>query len=237
MKNNKKVVWALYDDGNCSYKKAIEKYFDGQYLVYCVGINEPPFEDTENYKYRQIDLSVMNSKLIKQLSKLPQPDIVLASPPCESWSGADYLKIWKAKVVELNDYAYYEQWNHKREPLNTFFKKQQSRLLGESTQIGLITIIRHFKPSKWVIENPAGSKCWAYQEHFLKFNGILNKTYYNNWNEEFSSKPTIFKSNVNLQLKCERMKSNIRWENIIGYDNRSKVPLELIKEILEKLGE
>ena len=235
--NNKKVVWALYDDGNCSYKKAIEKYFDGQYLVYCVGINEPPFEDTENYKYRQIDLSAMNSKLIKQLSKLPQPDIVLASPPCESWSGADYLKIWKAKVIELNDYAYYEQWNHKREPLTTFFKKQQSRLLGESTQIGLITIIRHFKPSKWVIENPAGSKCWTYQEQFLKFNGIINKTYYNNWNEEFSSKPTIFKSNVNLNLKCERMKSNIRWESIIGYDNRSKVPLELIKEILKKLGE
>ena len=110
-------------------------------------------------------------------------------------------------------------------------------MLGEATQIGLITIIRHFKPIKWVIENPASSKCWTYQETFLKFNGIINKTYYNNWNEEFSLKPTIFKSNVNLNLKCERLKSQIKWESITGYDNRSKVPLELIKEIITKLGE
>ena len=137
----------------------------------------------------------------------------------------------------MNDYSYYESWKHKREPLTAFFKKQQTRILGESTQIGLITIIRHFKPNKWVIENPASSKSWMYQEQFLKFNGIINKTYYNNWNEEFSSKPTIFKSNVDLKLKCERIKSNILLENTSGYNNRSKVPLELIKEILINLGE
>lgn len=48
---NKIIIWALFDDGNCSYKKAIEQYFPDRYEIYSIGINDLTFEN-----YRKINL-------------------------------------------------------------------------------------------------------------------------------------------------------------------------------------
>ena len=236
----KKVVWALYDDGNCSYKKAIEKYFDGQYLVYCVGINKAPFEDTENYKYRQIDLSAMNSKLIKQLNKLPQPDIILSSPPCESWSGADcdgkmfngFNSIGNWIVKNKN---FYDAYNKKCNPVKRryFIQKEKGRIIGENTIGATIDIINHYPNAIWVIENPATSKTWIYQEKHWCFSGIINKTYYSSYDSSFSAKPTIFKSKIKLNLKSEKESvGNNRHMAYGSYDKRSAIPKQLIVDII-----
>jgi len=85
MSKRKQVVWALFDDGNCSYKKAIEKFFNNEFIVYCFGINKRPFKDKQNYKYIELNLSITNiDKILSELNKLPKPDIIMASPPCES---------------------------------------------------------------------------------------------------------------------------------------------------------
>ena len=238
----KKVVWALYDDGNCSYKKAIEKYFDGQYLVYCVGINEPPFEDTENYKYRQIDLSVINSKLIKQLSKLPQPDIVLASPPCESWSIADcsgsmFKSIDDKGNWKVNNAKYYEDYLKKCSPVKRryFYQKEQSRILGEATIGATIKIIKYFNPKIWIIENPQSSKTWTYQKYHWNFLGNENLAYYSSYDNNFSKKPTIFKSNFKFNLKTTKTQSNKDHMAKGSYSKRSSIPSLLIKDIFDQL--
>ena len=242
MENNKKVVWALYDDGNCSYKKAIEKYFDGQYLVYCVGINKPPFEDTENYKYRQIDLSAINSKLIKQLSKLPQPDIVLASPPCESWSIADcsgsmFKSIDDKGNWKVNNAKYYEDYLKKCSPVKRryFYQKEQSRILGEATIGATIKIIKYFNPKIWIIENPQSSKTWTYQKYHWNFLGNENLAYYSSYDNNFSKKPTIFKSNFKLNLKTTKTQSNKDHIAKGSYLKRSSIPSLLIKDIFDQL--
>ncbi|MDD1359831.1 hypothetical protein PT305_00480 [Metamycoplasma hyosynoviae] len=87
--SNQLVVWALYDDANSSYKKAIAQINNSnnsKIEVHSIGINDVKFEESNLYFYHRIDLSLMNFNLIKDLSSLPKPDIILASPPCESWS-------------------------------------------------------------------------------------------------------------------------------------------------------
>lgn len=232
-----KVIWALYDDGNCSYKKAIEKCFDGKYQVYCIGINEPPFESNNIYIYKQIDLSIFNDKLIEQLSELPKPDFILASPPCESWSIADTIKTWYVD----NDKMYitpkidYDNTNNSLPPLckRDFYKKQKTRLLGEATILATIKIIEYFKPTYWVIENPATSKSWLYQKNIINFYGEEEIAYYCAYDPNYSMKPTIFKSNLQLSLKKQHIDNDIKLG--CGYDIRSKIPIELIKDIITQL--
>ena len=239
---NKKVVWALYDDGNCSYKKAIEKYFDGQYLVYCVGINKAPFEDTENYKYRQIDLSVLNIKLIKQLSKLPQPDIILASPPCESWSTADCNGRMFKSIDDKGNWIvknknFYDEYNKKCNSVKRryFIQKEKSRILGEATIGATIEIIKYFNPKIWIIENPQSSKTWTYQKYHWNFLGNENLAYYSSYDSDFSKKPTIFKSNFKLNLKTTKTQSNKDHMAKGSYSKRSSIPSLLIKDIFDQL--
>jgi hypothetical protein len=78
------VIWALYDDAKSSYKNAITKFFCNKYQIHSIGINDVYFKKSLNYFYHKIDLSLNNYNLINQLKKLPKPAIILASPPCES---------------------------------------------------------------------------------------------------------------------------------------------------------
>ena len=227
------VVWALFDDGNRSYWKAIKKYFP-EINVISVGINELNEAD-----YKRIDLSIFNDKLIKQLSKLPTPDIILASPPCESWATtANPIRTYKINSLLLNNFNHYKEQNdkHKLHSKRNFYKQQRTRLLGEATQLGLNLILRTFNPKIWIIENPATSRCWLYQQEFLNWEGIMNKTYYNCYGTN-NKKPTIFKSNMILRLKQENKPSTINMNRINGYDLRSVIPELLIKDIIEQCKE
>jgi len=241
--NKKIVIWALYDDADSSYKNAIKNHFDGIFEVHSVGINNVTFLEKENYFYHLIDLSLNNFNLIKQLTKeLPKPDVILASPPCESWSGADCAgKMFRSiqsdgHWIVMNS-RYYDEYNKKAHPVKRrfFSQKERGRILGESTIGATIEIIRHFNPTVWIIENPQTSKSWDFQEHHWDFNGIENLTFYSSYNSNFSPKPTIFKSNLKFELKKEKNKGNNDHMARGSYSKRSSIPLELIKEILNQV--
>ena len=90
---SKLIVWALFDSGNGCYKQAVDKYFSDKIEIYSVGI------DIENKNDHFLHLNLADyselfgkSELFDRLDMLPKPDIVLASPPCESWSTASGMR-------------------------------------------------------------------------------------------------------------------------------------------------
>jgi site-specific DNA-cytosine methylase len=94
-----------------------------------------------------------NFNLINQLKELPHPDIILASPPCESWSGADcggkmFRSIDAHGNWKVMNSKYYDEYNKKCHPVKRryFIQKERGRLLGEATIAGTIEIIKYFKP-------------------------------------------------------------------------------------------
>jgi hypothetical protein len=228
------VVWALYDDAKSCYKQAFDKYFSKQYVVHCVGINDLHFKN-----YHRIDLSIMNNNLIKQLSALPKPDFILASPPCESWSGADCGgRIWDSDM-HLRNRKYYDEYNKKCHKVKRrdYYQKTSSMLLGIATITATVKIIEYFKPKHWVIENPQTSKTWFWQNKHLCFRGFENLTYYSSYNKKFSPKPTIFKSDIPLKLKKIKMPGNKEHMLKSNYSLRSSIPLSLIKDVISSMTE
>lgn len=238
------TIWALYDDAESSYKKGIKEHFDGQFNVHSIGINDKHFDEKKNYSYHRIDLSLNNFNLIEELKKLPKPDIILASPPCESWSGADcdgrmFRSIDNKGNWVVKNREYYENYNKKCHPVKRryFLQKEQSRIIGESTIGATVHIIEHFKPKYWVIENPLTSKTWAFQINHWNFSkdAIMNKTYYSSYDQSFSSKPTIFKSNLKLDLKNKKIFGNKDHMARGSYSKRSAIPSGLVKELVGQI--
>src|SRR5699024_137218 len=87
------IVWALFDSGNGSYTKVVEKYFRDEIEIYPIGM------DIENKNNHFINLDLADygclfgdNKMYDTLDKLPKPDLIIASPPCESWSVASAMR-------------------------------------------------------------------------------------------------------------------------------------------------
>lgn len=233
-----KIIFALFDDGKRSYFNALNN--NPTYKVISIGINR---KHQENDNYRIIDLRISNDKLFEELNKLPTPDIILASPPCESWSQADNpCNIWNKiskNYVEIKNKDFFDDWNTKQTNhfrKRNFFKKEAKRIIGEDTIAATLAIIEHYKPKMWVIENPLTSKMWQWIENHLNIKGFKNIAHYNAYNEAFTKKPTNFFSNKKLNLKKSTLKSK-KLSDICGYEKRSSIPEELIKDIVKQLEE
>ncbi|QJR44252.1 DNA methyltransferase [Mycoplasma miroungirhinis] len=244
IQKEKLIVWALYDDAESSYKNSIKDFNNKtqpyQLEVHSIGINDIEFKKNKLYHYHRIDLSITNFDLFQQLNLLPKPDIILASPPCESWSSADCDgRMFRGLDSEGNwivkNFAYYDEYNKRSHPVKRryFNQKERSRLMGEGTIGATIMIIKHFNPKVWVIENPKTSKSWDFQEKHWAFEGFMNLTYYASYDDNFSLKPTIFKSNIELNLKTNKpYKTNSNHMAKGSYSKRSSIPLNLIKDIV-----
>lgn len=243
----KMVVWSLFDSGNGSYFKVLK---DMQNIEnFSIGLDI----ENKNDHFINLDLSDYSfifgkDLLIEELEKLPKPDLIIASPPCESWSVASAMSggnaCWKQEKVdslfapqtplsrytvrEYNDYTRYQ------------FKPDRSlvkRINGELTIFNTIKIIKHFKPKYYVIENPAYGRIWEYIEKILGFDiPYENLTYYSSYNYPIS-KPTKFGSNVELNLKKERAANSIKFSELGGYNNRSNIPESLVRDIFEQMIE
>lgn len=173
---------------------------------------------------------------------LPKPDIILASPPCESWSGADCDGKMFRKIDENNNWIvmnkkHYDKYNMDCHPVKKryFVQKETGRIIGEATIGATIHIIQTFKPKVWVIENPQTSKIWDFQENHWNFVGNKNITYYSSYDNSYSLKPTIFKSNLIFRLKNKRTKGNKDHMAKGSYSKRSSIPSELIKDLIEQI--
>lgn len=256
----KKIIWALFDSGNGCYKKTVDNYFKNKFEIYSIGI------DIENKNDHFINLNLANyndlfgdTELFDELDKLPKPDIILASPPCESWSVASAMKDGNASwYTETHENLFGEmkqsnqftirtkeqiEENNKKTTFKKFWWKAFfSRINGELCTFNTTRIIDRYDPKIWVIENPQSSKIFDYMEKIHGFKGIRNVAHYSAYNENFSKKPTTFYSNEDFILKKTKEKAKVVMLGgkdsdrlcIKGYNERSNIPQELIKDILDK---
>lgn len=258
----KVVIWALFDSGNGCYKQAVKQYFEERFEIYSVGI------DIENKNSDFISLNLANNgelfgddSLFERLDELPKPKIILASPPCESWSNATNTRdgsiYWKRPLVRnlfgesrTDDFALVTKKEFYKKTLNWVSSPNYTRVIfsrvnGELCALNTMRIIKRYHPKIFVIENPATSKLWRYYREVLNFNAKKNVVCYNDYDPHFSQKPTCFYSNIDLNLKVPQYrkgdytiggskKARERHQTLIsGYNKRSNIPLLLIKDILE----
>lgn len=240
------IVWALFDSGNGCYAQAAKKFPDIE--LYSVGL------DIENKHDHFIPLNLAdysrlfgNTTLFDTLDELPKPDVILASPPCESWSVASAMKggnaSWKQEQGDglfepqiplsrftVRDYEDYSGYQFKPE------KSLINRINGELCTFNTIQIIKRYQPRIYVIENPASSRMWEYIERVLGFYiPFDNLTYYNNYDYPIS-KATKFKSNIQLDLKKQKIRNDVKFNEFSrNYNERSNIPLKLVATIFEQL--
>ncbi|WP_208605816.1 DNA methyltransferase [Rodentibacter genomosp. 1] len=238
MAKKKIIVWALFDSGNGCYTQAAKAF--PQMQIYPIGIDIK----RKNQHFISLNLGDYsrlfgNHTLFKTLDRLPKPDVILASPPCESWSLASGMKngnaCWRQikptpshfRIRKRADYTK-ARFNYDRSFLN--------RINGELCIYNTIEIIKRYQPKIYIIENPAFGRIWDYIEHILGF-GIPfdNLTYYSDYGY-IVKKPTKFKSNISLRLSRQGFPSKVTWEMFRGdYNERSNIPLALLKEIYPQI--
>lgn len=251
-KNNKIVIWALFDSGNGCYKKGMyelkkEKGIEAE--IFSVGI------DIENKnKHNFINLNLADNgqlfgddKIFNELDKLPKPDLIIASPPCESWSVASGMKngnaCWKQEKIEDCSFAHQTELSrftvrNNREYEKYKFKYEKSfrkRINGELCIFNTIQIIKKYKPTFYIIENPAYGRIWDYITEVIGFElEYKNFVRYSNYDYPLQ-KPTRFSGNIELSLDNKKTKGTIPFNKFSkSYNDRSNIPLKLVKEIFEK---
>ena len=195
--SSKMVVWALFDSGNGCYSKGVKELNENKKTdieIYPIGI------DIENKNDHFINLNLADygrlfgdNTLFDELDKLPRPDLIIASPPCESWSNASAMAngnaCWKQEDLSdslflpqtepskftVREYTDYERYQFK--PLKSLIK----RINGELTALNTIEIIKRYRPRFYIIENPAYGRIWEYIDKILGFYiEYDNLTHHNN---------------------------------------------------------
>lgn len=239
------IVWGLFDSGNGSYFKAAQK-MEGIEL-YSVGV------DIENKNDHFINLDLADyshiftgeNNIIRTLDKLPKPDLIIASPPCESWSNASSMwggnACWKQErgdslfepQVPLSKFTIRDYQDYEIDGRGMKAEKQLlTRINGELCIFNTVQIIKHYQPEAYIIENPAYGRIWEYVDKVLGFKiPHDNLTYYNNYDYPIQ-KPTKFKSNIDLKLDDTVTKAEVNWEKFgKGYNERSNIPGKLVETI------
>ena len=231
----KKVIWSLFD----SETAITQELNSNEYIVYSIGL---PSSSAITDNFISMDLS--RKSCLKKLEKLPKPDIIFASPPCESWVNVNIgnVRFFKRNFNEHNLY-----WQKNFKPNNYAIHHRELRLLGQKTAYFTAEIIKKFNPDFWCIENGRSSLLFKYLSIFHKLNGNQNKTYYSSYdNINFSQKPTTFYSNKKISLRKNTVKSNKRITDSAKYNERtikyffrtksyaerSSVPIQLYQDIL-----
>lgn len=232
----KKIIWSLFDSETAITKKLESE----KYKVFTIGLAS---DSSMTNDFINIDLS--KKRCIKKLSKLPKPDIIFASPPCETWVN---VSVGSVRLFDRNYKEYNLYWQKNFKP-NDFTKEHRNRrLMGQKTAYWTAKIIKGFNPDLWVVENGASSLIFEYLYNYHALKGHQNRCRYSAYcNREFSEKPTIFYSNRQMMLKNNKVKSNKRisanaksnpkiipgYVQVTTYAERSKVPLEVYQDILK----
>ncbi|MCB2860616.1 DNA methyltransferase [Streptococcus suis] len=248
------TVWALFDSGNGSYTKGaakLKRSGGANIDIYPIGI------DIENKNNHFINLNLADygrlfgdNTLFDTLDKLPKPDLIIASPPCESWSNASAMNEGNAcwKQEDLSDSLFVPQReasmftirnksDYEQAYINYQYDRQfMKRVNGELCAFNTVEIIKRYNPRYFIIENPASGRLWKYIEDVMGFKlPYLNITRYNNYDYPLQ-KSTKFASNINLDLKNEIIKQEIEWGHFSkSYNERSNIPQKLVIEIFSKV--
>lgn len=230
----RKTIWSLFD----SETAITQKLNSDEYIVYSIGL---PSSSAITDNFIKIDLS--RKSCLKKLEKLPTPDIIFASPPCESWVD---VNIGNVRFYERNYNEHNLYWQRNFKPNNYATHHRKLRLLGQKTAYFTAEIIKKFNPGLWCIENGSSSLIFKYLYKYHNLKGNQNKTYYSSYdNINFGRKPTTIYSNLKMNLRDDFKKSNIATtDHLIGskrgtkevrmdYATRSAVPIQLYHHILD----
>lgn len=254
---NKFIVWALFDSETGDYTSAAQKYFADTIEIYGVGISHYGKDTPRYFNCNLADFSELfgGKPLYKKLlERLPKPDIIVASPPCESWSHATSIANgnihWKRyasklfperKVFQLQDVDA-ESGFVKNGGIKTFYCRANGELCHQNTW----EIIKKVKPQVFMVENP-DNYSWEYIQQYVA-GGVpkmhLNRLVYSAYDpKHFSPKSEIFASNIKLNLRKTFVQKNgnciisSKDENgFIGqnYSTRSKIPELAIKDFFDQ---
>ena len=257
MANRKLVCWALFDSETGDYMSTVRHYFKDQIDIYGVGLSHYG-KDTRNYlNFNLADFSELfgGKNIGKQLlERLPAPDIIVASPPCESWSHMTSINNgnihWKRyasklypenKIFQLQDVDVSTGFV-KNNGIKTFYTRVNGELCHQNTW----EIIKVCKPKVFMVENP-DNYSWEYIHKYIA--GGIPKVYLNNLvysayePERFSPKKEIFGSNIKLKLKDygiyrngNSIKRELDKNGFISkdYSTRSKIPELALKDFFEQ---
>lgn len=194
----KKVIWSLFD----SETAITQQLNSDEYIVYSIGL---PSSSAVTDNFIKIDLS--KRSCLTKLYKLPKPDIIFASPPCETWVT---LNIGNVKFFQRNYNEHNLYWQKNFKGNNYMIKHRALRLFGQKTAYFTAEIIKKFKPKLWCIENGSSSLIFKYINNYHKLQGNQNKTYYSSYdNINFGLKPTTIYSNLKMNLRKDFKQSNI----------------------------
>lgn len=177
----KLICWALFDSETGDYTSTVHKFFEDKIDVYGVGISHYG-KNTDHYL--NFDLSDFTElfggeNIGKKLLKvLPKPDIIVASPPCESWSHMTSINNgnihWKRyasklfpenKVFQLQDVDVQTGFV-KNNGIKTFYTRVNGELCHQNTW----EIIKVTKPKVFMVENP-DNYSWEYIQKYVAGGG------------------------------------------------------------------
>lgn len=247
----KMIVWALFDSGNGSYTKGVNhlNHLGKTNIdIYPIGIDI----EKKNNHFIQLNLADYSrlfgdTTLFETLDRLPSPDLIIASPPCESWSNASAMKdgnaCWKrndvsdslfAPQVLPSPFTIRSNKDYEQAFINYRYESQfLKRINGELTAFNTIEIIKRYSPQFWIVENPAGDRLWLYIEDIIGFNiPFKNLTRYNNYDYPLQ-KRTVFAGNIYLGLKKDIIPPTMTLDNVYSYNDRSDIPQKLVTEIFQ----
>lgn len=246
-------ILALFDDSNRCYYHALKD----KHMVISVGIQNK-VEDN----YYRIDLSKKRESLkyIINLHLQYKFDLILASPPCDSWSSITVSRAYNGRIGSaFKSFDDYNPWSLEEfksltypnisrnihrwsddKILEKYNEYTNKGILGNDTADTLIMICRRLN-IPFVIENPKLSRIFKYFE-YRNFKGKNNIAHYNNYDSSYPMKPTNFFSSYKLNLNDKRVPTSIKWrhtnqtskrENDGG--DRSNIPHNLIKDIINQI--
>lgn len=253
----KKICWALFDSETGDYMKTVHKYFDDKIEIYGVGLSHYG-KNTKNYlNFNLADFSELfggTNIATRLLKALPKPDIIVASPPCESWShmtGINNGNVhWKRyasrlypenKVFQLQDVKAVPSMMKNR-TINTFYCRVNGELCHQNTW----EIIKQTRPKVFMVENP-DNYSWEYIHNYIA-GGIpkiyMNQLVYSAYDpNRFSPKREIFGSNIKLKLRQtfvqkngSSCKASLDEKGFIGknYSTRSQIPELALKDFFDQ---
>ncbi|WP_406618112.1 C5 methylase (MAV1virus-like) protein [Mycoplasmopsis lipophila] len=204
----KYIVWDLFGGGQNSVFNTIKEFDLEEYFeIYTFDVTEPIRKN-----HIKIDLSQDN--IIDKMKNFPHPDIIVASPLCQSFSCVLNMKgggtcFWKYEDETKTSLT--ERTLEEFEKLKGGFTKNLNgevqlfiKRLGQRCIDNTIKLIEFYKPKYWYIENPKHSLMWKYikynKSYFFEKNLFLNEASLGKYGF-LTSKPTIFLSNIKMNLE------------------------------------
>lgn len=230
---DKPVVWCLFDSGTGSYYSYLK---ESNFEVYALGASDRELpENCINILFNPIPFLFNDFSMLEELSKLPKPDVIIASPPCESWSIASAMERGNSSWRHLkgNGFEIRPEDDYLVDKVQyKFTRSYLQRLNGEMTAYLTCLLITLCDPKVYIVENPKQSKIWEYFDRILNLAlPYDNLTYYNLYGLDIQ-KPTHFKSNINLHLLDKKEEGRVKFKHYSkDYNIRSHIPIDLVKNI------